>query len=73
MAKETPAQQRDRLYNEARRAKAARSTDIPNQVGANIPNQVGKHIPNQIPYEGMGGYGGKGDAVRKRYIEDITK
>lgn len=73
MAKETPAQQRDRLYNEARAAKAARSYDIPNQVGANIPNQVGKHIPNQVPVEGMGGYGGKGDTARKRYIDKITE
>ena len=46
---------------------------IPNQVGKAIPNQVGVHIPNQVPVEGMGGYSGSGDAVRKRYIEKITK
>lgn len=71
MAKETPAQIRDRQYQEARQAKSYR-TSIPNQVGVHIPNQIGNVIHNQAPMEGMGGYGGSGDARRKRYIDKLT-
>lgn len=68
---ETPAQKRDRQYNEAKDAKAAQPKEKPAPIPEKpSPTMLADTTPPQDKL--TGGYGGAGDRYRKNLTDEMT-